>query len=229
MAPLTTQRLLSLAVTVLCLMLAAVLHEMAHAAMALACGDTTARDAGRLSPNPLAHVDPVGSLALPFLMALVGGPVFAYARPVPYDPRRLRHPVRDEVLVALAGPASNLAQAALAACVVRFALLGSPSSVAWVAQTPWALSTVDVLLTYVWVNISLMLFNLIPLPPLDGSSVVSPLLRGRAREAYHRVQAYAMPILIFALYLLPSALGWDPVGEYLYRAGGALYDALLGV
>lgn len=225
---LSLQRIASVALTVVCLMVAAVLHEMAHAGVALACGDTTARDAGRLTLNPLAHIDPVGSLALPFLMALVGGPVFAYARPVPYNPARLRHPVRDEVLVALAGPAANLAQAAVAGIAVRLLFLG-PDAPAAALPVAWASGLLDVLLTYLWVNLSLMLFNLIPLPPLDGSAIVSPLLTGRARETYYRVQAYAMPILIVALYLLPAVVGWDPVGDYLYHAGNALYRLLLGI
>lgn len=225
----TVQRIISVLITVLCLMVAAIFHEVAHGAVAYACGDTTAKDAGRLTLNPLAHIDPTGSIVLPCIMALLGGPVFAYARPVPYNPRRLRHPVRDEVLVALAGPASNLLQAALAAVVLRFAFLENPDAFTWVSTQPAAVVVLDVLSSYIWVNISLMLFNLIPLPPLDGSAIISPLLHGKARETYYRIQAYAMPILIAALYLLPYLLGWNPIGAYISRVGGAIFDVLLGL
>lgn len=223
------QRIISILITVLCLMIAAIIHEVAHGAVAYACGDPTAKEAGRLTLNPLAHIDPTGSIVLPCVMALLGGPVFAYARPVPYNPKRLRHPVRDEVLVALAGPASNLLQAALAAAILRFGFLDNPSALTWVASNEAILVVLDVLSTYMWVNISLMLFNLIPLPPLDGSAIISPLLHNKAREMYYRIQAYAMPILIAALYILPYLLGWNPIGAYISHVGGALFDVLLGL
>lgn len=223
------ERIMSIVITVLCLMIAAIFHEVAHGAVAYACGDSTAKDAGRLTLNPLAHIDPTGSIVLPCIMALLGGPVFAYARPVPYNPRRLRHPVRDEVLVALAGPASNLLQATLAAAILRFGILGNLDVLLDVVSLSTLQIVVDILSTYIWVNISLMLFNLIPLPPLDGSAIISPLLHNKGREMYYRIQAYSMPILIVALYLLPYLLGWNPIGMYISRVGGALFDVLLGL
>ena len=207
-------------------MLSATVHEVAHGYAALRCGDATAKEAGRLSLNPKAHIDGFGSVALPLLMALMGGPMFAFAKPVPYNPRRLKNPERDEVIVALAGPASNIAQALLGAALfagvwaARQAIVSTAGSVVllWVVQ---------VFTSYIYVNLSLAFFNLIPFPPLDGSKVVMPLLKGEARERYHRVQAYAMPVLIGVLYVLPSFLGIDPVGAYLDFTAGNLYDLLL--
>ena len=118
---LTPKFLIMTAITVLLLMVSAIIHEVAHGWVAHLCGDDTAREAGRLSLNPARHLDPFGSVVLPLLMALVGGVVFAYAKPVPYNPRRLKNPRRDEVLVALAGPASNLIQASVGALLFRLA------------------------------------------------------------------------------------------------------------
>lgn len=220
------ERLARIAVSVVLVMLSATVHEVAHGYAALRCGDATAKEAGRLSLNPKAHIDGFGSVALPLLMALMGGPMFAFAKPVPYNPRRLKNPERDEVIVALAGPASNIAQALLGAALfagvwaARQAIVSTAGSVVllWVVQ---------VFTSYIYVNLSLAFFNLIPFPPLDGSKVVMPLLKGEARERYYRVQAYAMPVLIGVLYVLPSFLGIDPVGAYLDFTAGNLYDLLL--
>lgn len=220
------EELVDVALCVALVMFSAIVHEVAHGAAALACGDPTAKEAGRLTLNPKAHLDGFGSIALPLLMALMGGPVFAFAKPVPYNPRRLKNPSRDEVLVALAGPASNIAQALLGtllfALVWRFRMpisgaLGA-DGLMWVVRA----ST-----TYIYVNLTLAFFNLIPFPPLDGSKVVMPLLHGEAKQQYYRIQAYAMPLLIVALYVLPSFLNIDPVGYYLDFTAGNLYDLLL--
>lgn len=220
--------LVSIAITVVLVMFSAIVHEVAHGWAALRCGDTTARDAGRLTLDPRAHLDGFGSILLPLVMALLGGPVFAFARPVPYNPNRLRHPRTDEVLVALAGPASNLLQAALGALVLRLAwdpLAAALASGAVSYQVAgWILT---ILSTYVSVNLVLCFFNLVPLPPLDGSKVVLFFLSGRARAGYYRLQQYAMPILIVVLYVLPSLLGFDPLGIYLDWTAGTLYDLLL--
>lgn len=213
--------LLDAVITVAIVMWAATLHEVAHGYTAYLCGDPTAKEEGRLSLNPLKHLDPFGSVVLPLVMVLLGGPVFGYAKPVPYNPWRLRHRRRDEVLVALSGPASNLVQAAVGALVFR----------AVVALWPMALLQapvlVQVLADYVWVNLVLCFFNLIPLPPLDGSHVIGFFLKGRALDAYYRVQRYAMPVLIVVLYLLPDFLHVNPLGAYFDVTAGSLYDVML--
>lgn len=221
-------RLVSIAVTVLLVMASAIVHEVAHGWVALRCGDPTARDAGRLTLDPRAHLDGFGSFVLPLVMALLGGPVFAFARPVPYNPRCLRHPRRDELLVALAGPASNLLQALLGTLALGLAGAAFGGPVDWVPVPPaWLWWVYEVLLTYVNVNLVLCFFNLIPLPPLDGSKVVLYFLKGKARASYYRLQQYAMPTLIIALYVLPQLLHVDPLGAYLDATAGELYYALV--
>ena len=187
-----------------------VVHESAHALAAYLLGDATARSRGRLSLNPLAHIDPFGTVVLPLLMMIAGGPVFAFAKPVPVYLGNLKHPKRDEVLVSLAGPASNIVLAALAALGWRL-LAGAYA----VAAGSAVLDLVGSFLTSAIVlNLSLAFFNLIPLPPLDGSSILVPFLRGEALRTYYQVQRYSMPILIGVLYLLPMAVGLDLVGIY---------------
>ena len=220
--------IVSVVITVLLVIASAIVHEVAHGWAALLCGDTTARDAGRLTLDPRAHLDGFGSLLLPLVMALLGGPVFAFAKPVPYNPYKLRHPRRDELLVALAGPASTLAQALLGAVVLNLSWSAIVEGVLTGAlSTDVASLLLQVLSTYVMVNLVLCFFNLIPLPPLDGSKVVLFFLSGEARARYYRLEQYAMPILIIALYVLPSLLRFDPVGIYLDWTAGGLYDLLL--
>ena len=224
----SVDRLISIAVTVLLVMFSAIVHEVAHGWAALRCGDATAKEAGRLTLDPRAHLDGFGSVLLPLVMALIGGPVFAFAKPVPYNPYRLRHPRRDELIVALAGPASNLLQALLGALVLRLAwdpIMGAAISGGLPLEVVSLL--IDVLTTYVSVNLVLCFFNLIPLPPLDGSKVVLYFLTGEARAAYYRLEQYAMPILIVVLYVLPSLLRFDPLGIYLDWTAGGVYNLLL--
>jgi Zn-dependent protease len=127
------------------------------------------------------------------------------------------------VLVALAGPACNLLQALVGALLFRVLFN------AWQGSVDAMYYVLSGLTSYVYVNLTLMFFNLIPLPPLDGSAIVSPLLKGDARVAYYKVQRYAMPILILLLWVLPSVLRFDPLGAYLNATAGNLYNVLLGV
>lgn len=208
-------------------MACAIPHEVAHGLAAYKLGDPTAKQAGRLTLNPLAHLDTFGSLMLPLLMALAGGPIFAFAKPVPYNPNNLRKPVRDEVLVALAGPACNLVLACLGAFVYRL-LMGNLTPAAWQGAKGEALFwLVQVIYIFVYVNLMLAFFNLIPLPPLDGSSIASPLLRGEARRKYYEVQRYAMPILLVLLYMVPMFLKVDPVGAYLDVTAWRVFQVLM--
>lgn len=223
--------LTSIVLPVVLVLVATVLHELAHAATANALGDPTAKERGRLTLNPVAHLDPVGSLLLPALMALAGGPIFAFAKPVPYNPNRLRHPVRDEVLVALAGPACNLVQALVCAGLFHlFDVIVSPMGAQGLSTTElWLIRLVyTVLANAVYINLMLMFFNLIPLPPLDGSAIISPLLKGEARRKYYVVQRYALPVLMIVLYVLPMILHVNPVGWYINATAGNLCDLLLG-
>lgn len=226
----STDRLISIVLTVALVMVSAIVHEVAHGWVALRCGDTTARDAGRLTLDPRAHLDGFGSVALPLIMAIMGGPVFAFAKPVPYNPNRLAHPRRDELLVALAGPASNLLQALVGTALVALAWRWGAPAVSSGAMASSALSWVlKILSTYVSVNLVLCFFNLIPLPPLDGSKVVLFFLTGEARRKYYELQQYAMVLLIVVLYVLPTFLRVDPLGLYLDATAGSLYGLLMGL
>ena len=200
-------------------------HESAHALAAWALGDKTARSRGRVSLNPLAHIDPFGTVLLPLIMIVLGGPVFAFAKPVPVYLGNLKHPKRDEVIVSLAGPVSNIVLA------VAFALL--LHGVAGLSFTPSTAQALYAAATFlqlaVLCNLSLAFFNLIPLPPLDGSSLIVPFLSGRALDTCYQIQRYAMPILIIVLYLVPQVLRIDLVGIYFNFTVYPLFDLLTGL
>lgn len=200
----------TLLIDAVALIVGIVIHESAHALAAYVLGDKTARSRGRVSLNPLAHIDPFGTVLLPLLMLAAGGPVFAFAKPVPVYLNNLKHPKRDELLVALAGPLSN-ALLALAAALIGYVLLPTLAG-----QAPMNLlySLFSFFMTFIVINLSLAFFNLIPLPPLDGSSILVPFLKGKALREYYRIQQYAMPILLVILYLLPTVLHIDIIGMY---------------
>lgn len=215
----------SLLISALAVIIGIVVHESAHALAAYALGDKTARSRGRVSLNPLNHIDPFGTILLPLLMIAAGGPVFAFAKPVPVYLGNLKHPKRDELLISLAGPASNIVLACLGALLLSGVVNGS----LWGLAAGSAL--VEFSLTFIFVNLSLAFFNLIPLPPLDGSSILVPFLKGSALNTYYRVQQYAMPILIVVLYLLPMLTGIDLIDIYfdftVYPLGNALLSFAL--
>lgn len=217
-----------LIINALAVVVGIVVHESAHALAAYALGDATARRRGRVSLNPLNHIDPFGTVILPLLMILAGGPVFAFAKPVPVYLGNLKHPKRDEVLVALAGPASNIALSAAFALLLH-AL--SPAAASGVISLAVANLLASLCVTSIVVNLSLAFFNLIPLPPLDGSSVLVLFLKGQALQGYYRLQQYAMPILIIVLYLVPMVLRIDLVGMYfdvtVYPLANLLLDFAL--
>lgn len=209
-----TTYLIGLLLSAVALIAGIVVHESAHALAAYLLGDKTARSRGRISLNPLNHIDPFGTVLLPLLMIIAGGPVFAFAKPVPVYLGNLKHPERDEVIVSLAGPASNILLAVLAALGLR-ALAGSlDSPYSWTLLLQGVPLAANFLVTFMSINLSLAFFNLIPLPPLDGSSVLVLLLRGHALDTYRRIQRYAMPILLVVLYLLPQVTGIDLIGAY---------------
>ncbi|WP_317299250.1 site-2 protease family protein [Collinsella tanakaei] len=211
----------SLLISALAVIIGIVIHESAHALAAYALGDKTARLRGRVSLNPLKHIDPFGTILLPLLMIAAGGPVFAFAKPVPIYLGNLKHPKRDELLISLAGPASNIVLACLGALLLSGVVNGS------VWATAAGSIVAEFALTFIFVNLSLAFFNLIPLPPLDGSSILVPFLKGEALNAYYRIQQYAMPILIVVLYLLPMLTGIDLIDIYFDFTVYPLGDALL--
>ncbi|MCH8203862.1 MAG: site-2 protease family protein [Candidatus Hydrogenedentes bacterium] len=189
-------------------------HEAAHAAMAYYCGDDTARLQGRLTLNPLAHIDPLGTVILPLVMLMTTGFVFGWAKPVPFNPAKLNNVRRDPVLIAMAGPASNLMLALFFVLTGRlyFLLAGGASEVPTLAFTFF--------LYMVFLNLILMLFNLIPVPPLDGHYVLNYFLPPRAQRAMQQIGPFG---IIIAILLARPLFGYvlPPLRLFIYTALGA--------
>lgn len=184
-----------------------ILHEVAHGVTALAFGDDTAQKAGRLTLNPIRHVDPLGTLVLPGLLALAGWGAFGYAKPVPINPSRMRSPRNSSLVVSLAGPATNLALAGISILLLRFARpSGTPRMVDLVVANfgiPYLPITDRVIYLFGFVNVTLAVFNALPIPPLDGSAVVGRLLPPSALPGWYAFQRYAMPVLLLLVLLDP--------------------------
>lgn len=179
------------------LVIAIVFHEVSHGWAALALGDPTAKERRRLTFNPIRHVDPIGTIILPGFLALVGAPVFGWAKPVPVDQRRLNNPRFGMMAVAIAGPAMNILLATVGAVVLGLIARAYPID----AAPP------DLIVTafayFIAINIFLALFNLIPLPPFDGSHIVEGLLPAPAARAYARMRPLGFPLLILLLIVIP--------------------------
>jgi Zn-dependent protease len=178
---------------------AIVLHEIAHGYVAYRLGDQTAKRAGRLTLNPLAHVDPVGTVALPIIMLVLSGGsyFFGWAKPVPFDPRNFRDERTGTLLTGIAGPAMNVILALGAGLLSR----AFPAT----ALAPGQSTGMDsVLLFFCYGNLILAFFNLIPIPPLDGSRVVQWFLSDSARNTYRSIARYGFVILIAATWMLPG-------------------------
>lgn len=178
-------------------------HEAAHAWSAWKLGDPTARDLGRVSLNPVVHIDPIGTILFPLLAMVANAPVLGWAKPVPVDPRRLTHWRRDHMLIAAAGPASNLLIAVVAALTLQ--VLPDASAQGFSVVEPVAMMCQAA----VMLNIILAVFNLVPVPPLDGGNVLRGLLHGRPAELFDRVRPYGF-FLLYALMLtgvLASVVG----------------------
>jgi Zn-dependent protease len=199
---------------------AIVFHEVAHGYAALALGDTTAKDQGRLSLNPLKHIDPFGTVLLPLLMFAMAGVGFGYAKPVPVNPNRFTGDVRKGMfLTGIAGPTANLAMAVVGGVLVR--LFGTADGVlSWIAVGAYLFANV---------NLVLLFFNLIPLPPLDGSRVLPLFLSDRAMRTYVQWERYGFLIPFGVLWLAPRFLGFDPIGAYFDVTVYPLLTLLTGV
>lgn len=177
-------------------LMAIVLHEVAHGWVADKLGDNTARFMGRLTLNPIKHIDPVGTILIPIALVVIGSPfIFGYAKPVPVDFRKLNSPKRDMIWVALAGPATNLLLA-IASALLLALVAHAPESMMWAAQ-PLALMCQASII----INMVLCIFNLMPLPPLDGGRIAVGLLPGPLAYQLSRLEPVGM-LLIIALLLL---------------------------
>ncbi len=189
-----------------------VLHEVAHGWVANAFGDHTARDAGRLSLNPIRHVDPVGTLLLPGLLIALnaagvgGGMIFGWAKPVPVNTRTVGERPWRMILVAASGPLVNGVLAVIAALVLR-------------AVAPTTFRVAEFLLAWVVLNAVLLVFNLLPIPPLDGSKVVAWALPRPAREVFMKLDQVGFALVLLLVFAVPGGLSFavDPLVEGLLR------------
>ena len=190
---------------VLPVLFAITLHEAAHGWVAWRLGDDTARRLGRVSFNPLRHIDPVGTVLIPAVLLFGSGGrmMFGFAKPVPVDFSRLHKPRRDMVLVAAAGPGSNILLAIISALLMHGSILFDADVQHWIMHN---------LVNSVWINLLLAVFNMLPLPPLDGGRVAVGLLPPEFARQLARVERAGMIIILAALFILPwigSKMGFD--------------------
>jgi len=209
----------SISIWALPVIFAVVFHEVAHGWVADRLGDDTARWMGRLTLNPIKHIDPVGTILIPILLVVVGSPfLFGYAKPVPIDFRKLRDPKRDMVWVAAAGPVTNLILACVSAVILSLAAT-LPMGMAWLAQPVALMAQASIL-----INMVLCVFNLLPLPPLDGGRVAVGLMPGPMGYQLSRLEPFGFMIIVVLLLtgVLQSIIGPLIMGGSRMLVGWAL-------
>jgi Zn-dependent protease len=218
--------LFEIAVWIVPLVIAIVFHEVAHGLVAKRLGDPTAEQAGRLTFNPIRHVDPFGTIILPLILAVThAGAIFGWAKPVPVNYSRLSHPRRDMVLVALAGPGMNLLLALVGAIVLAatLALSSNPKSLATALIAANALN-------FVLINIFLGVFNLLPVPPFDGGHVVEGLLPRSLAGGFRQIGRFSLLVFVLLLLVLPQI---SPKADVIGRVVSPIVDhiatGLLGI
>jgi Zn-dependent protease len=218
--------LYAVSVWVLPVLIAITFHEAAHGFVAHRLGDNTAWQLGRVSFNPLKHIDPFGTVLLPAILLLSHAPfLFGYAKPVPVNYRALRHPRLDMVWVALAGPATNIALALAAAAALHLLGFAPESAAQWIF---------DNLKNALVINVVLAVFNMLPIPPLDGGRVAVGLLPNVLAVPLSRLEPYGMLILVGLLILLPMlgtqlGLNLDVISSILRTVTGYVIRLLLVV
>ncbi len=184
-------------------------HEFMHGWAALKLGDPTAKNAGRVTLNPLKHIDPFGTVILPLLLALSGAAIFGYAKPVPVNPRYFKDIRMGDLITGVAGPLANLALALVGSALAWGAVLASgvigANVASWVYLVGFLLAQT---------NLVLMFFNLIPIPPLDGSSVIPLFLSDSQLHRWYGLQQYSFGILLLLLWGIPALTNLNPIGTY---------------
>ncbi len=206
------------------ILIAITFHEAAHGFVAHLLGDDTAWRLGRVSFNPLKHIDPFGTIILPALLLFARSPfLFGYAKPVPVNFRALRHPRRDSILVAAAGPAMNLLLATLAALAFHVVVYMSGVAQVFIFEN---------LKNALVLNVILAVFNLLPIPPLDGGRIIVGLLPGTLARPFSRLEPYGLIVLIGLLIVLPLlgeqvGLNLNFISQTVRRATGAIIGVIL--
>lgn len=187
----TDNSFIEAALVILILIPSIIVHEVSHGFVANRLGDPTARNAGRLTLNPLPHVDPFGSVLLPGMLALAGAPIFGWAKPVPVQPGHFSNPTQHMAVTAVAGPISNVVLAALLARLVFPSLTGVPE---------------EIVLWFIFLNLLLAVFNMLPIPPLDGSRLLPLVLPEQGRALYRQFEQFGFIVLFVLLFLFDGAL-----------------------
>ncbi|MCL4359937.1 site-2 protease family protein [Patescibacteria group bacterium] len=192
---------LSLLILLVVLIVSVMLHEIAHGFIADRLGDPTARVLGRLTLNPIPHIDLFGSIIVPLLMLLSGtGIIFGWAKPVPFDPFNLRNPRRDSALISLAGPATNMLIAIISAVLLRILFLFHAVLVQNVLTGALAYILYAILVPMITLNVVLAVFNLIPVAPLDGFKIVGGFLPEREAREWYQLERYGLIFLLFLIF-----------------------------
>ncbi len=207
------------------ILLAITLHEAAHGYAANHFGDPTAKMQGRLSLNPIRHIDLFGTIVLPLLLFFMGGFIFGYAKPVPVNSRNLRNPKRDMVWVALAGPAANVFLALVGGILILTLGIIPEGMVDWFANSISFL---------IFFNCIIAIFNMLPIPPLDGSRVIAGFLPAPLAYKFGQLDRYGLFIVLGVIFLLPMllrAVGIDfPIGQiFIFGPAEAMYNFIVGI
>jgi Zn-dependent protease len=193
----TNNAFIEAALVILILIPSIMVHEVSHGLVAYRLGDPTARDAGRLTFNPIKHIDPFGSVLLPAMLALANGPLFGWAKPVPVNPARFTNPTAHMAITAVAGPASNVILATVLGRFIFPSLSGIPE---------------EIIGDFIILNLFLAVFNMLPIPPLDGSRLLPLVLPERGRDLYRQFEQFGFIILFALLFFLEGSLdfmvGW---------------------
>jgi Zn-dependent protease len=193
------------------LLFSVVVHELSHGWMALRLGDTTARDAGRLTLNPIPHIDPIGSLLVPLVAVASGSGIFiAWAKPVPVNPANFLNPRRDDILVAVVGPLSNVVMALV--CTIMFILVRGAASLLpgnGGVSDQVSLFLLRMFFGGIGINLMLALFNMLPVPPLDGSHVAASLLPERAGVIFRKIGFFGIIALLALMQFEPFVRGFS--------------------